>query len=277
MRNLKRGTLTDLLRIKEVKRMIRENKRIGDRSYLEYRNITIKTGVVKKAYGSAYVSLGDTIVIAGVHFDVGIPFSDTPNEGILITEGELLPTASFYAEPGPPTEEEIELSRVVDRGIRESGMLDLSKLVIVPGEKVLKLFIDFNILNDDGNLVDAASLAAVAALLTTKYPDPDKILSMGELEPLWDLDRIPLPINDIPITVTTAVIDNKYLVDPNLPEEVAADALLSITHTKKEEICSMQLLDGELDYNQLFEILDIALNKSKELRDFLLANIDEGK
>jgi|Deesub1362B_J571_1020462.scaffolds.fasta_scaffold00004_156 exosome complex component RRP42 len=277
MRDLRKRTLSDILRIKQVSKFIRENKRMDGRKLDEYRDIEIKTGVVKKAYGSAYVSLGDTIVIAGIHFETGTPFSDTPDQGILITEGEFLPTASFYAEPGPPTEEEIELSRVVDRGIRESEMIDLSKLVITPGEKVLKLFIDFNILNDDGNLVDAAMLAAVSALLTTKYPNPEKVAELeNDRAELKDVERIPLPIRDIPMTVTIGIINNRYIVDPTLPEEIAADALLSVTHTKNDEICAMQLLRGELDYNQLFEILNIVLEKNKELRELVLSKVGGG-
>ncbi len=275
MREVRRRTLADILRIKQVHKYIKENKRIDGRDFLKFRRIEIKTNVVKKAYGSAYVKIGDTIAIAGIHFDIGTPFSDSPNEGILITEGEVLPTASFYVEPGPPTEEEIELSRVVDRGIRESEMIDLSKLVIIPGEKVLKLFIDFNILNDDGNLIDAAALAAVAALLTTKYPNPEAIIKVEGSIDLKEVERIPLPIKDIPVTVTTAVLNGKYLVDPSLPEEVAADAILTVTHTKNDEICAMQLLDGELDYNQLFDILEIALEKSKEIRGLLLKEIKQ--
>jgi exosome complex component RRP42 len=158
----------------------------------------------------------------------------------------------------------------VDRGIRRSEMVDMSKLVITPGEKVLKMFVDFNILNDDGNLIDAASLAVTAALLTTKYPDPKAIAENPDVD-IKEVERIPLPIQDVPVTVTTAVVDGKYLVDPCLPEESAAEALLSITHTRKDEICSMQLLSGELDYNQLFDILNISLDKSREIRELLLS------
>jgi exosome complex component RRP42 len=274
MRELRKRTLSDILRIKQVAKFIRENKRMDGRKFDEFRNIEIRTGVVKKAYGSAYVALGDTIVIAGIHFETGTPFADTPDQGILITEGEFLPTASFYAEPGPPTEEEIELSRVVDRGIRESEMIDLTKLVISPGEKVLKLFIDFNILNDDGNLVDAAMLAAVSALLTTEYPDPEKVAELeNDRSELKEVERIPLPVRDIPISVTVGVINNKYIVDPTLPEEISAEALISVTHTKNDEICAIQLLSGELDYNQLFDILNIILEKNRELRELVLREV----
>ena len=41
-----------------------------------------------------------------------------------------MPLADPTAEPGPPGEDVIELARVVDRGIRESGMVDLKQLVL---------------------------------------------------------------------------------------------------------------------------------------------------
>lgn len=70
-------------------------------------------------------------------------------------------------EAGPPNEQSIEIARVVDRGgIRESRMVDLEKLVIEPGKKVWIIFIDINVLDYDGNLIDASSLGAVAALRT---------------------------------------------------------------------------------------------------------------
>ena len=56
----------------------------------------------------------------------------------------------------------IELSRVVDRGIRESGCIDMESLCIVPGEKVWGVMIDIHVLSDQGNIFDACGLAAIA-------------------------------------------------------------------------------------------------------------------
>ena len=42
---------------------------------------------------------------------------------------ELRPVAGRKYEPGPPSPESIELGRVVDRGIRESGCIDMESLV----------------------------------------------------------------------------------------------------------------------------------------------------
>lgn len=272
--NLKKNTLHELLMANNVLKMAKENKRIDGRGFLDYRPIKIEPNVIGKPDASAKVMLGDTFIIVGINFDVGTPFSDSPDKGILITEGEILPTASFGAEAGPPSEEEIEISRVVDRSIRESGMVDLSELVIIPGEKVLKMFVDFNIFNDDGNIVDAAVLGTVAALLTGKMPDPKYIAEhIDEIDEvsLKEVPRVPIPVKDIPISTTLALIRDKFYVDPNYVEESVAEALITITHTKNDEICAIQLYEGALGYEQVFEALNISLDKSREIRDILLS------
>ena len=69
----------------------------------------------------------------------------------------------------PPTPESIEFARVVDRGIRAGNCVDLESLVI-DEETVWTIFVDLYVLNYAGNLFDAGTLAAMAALLTTKVP-----------------------------------------------------------------------------------------------------------
>jgi len=274
MRNsdIRKLTLAEILKIKQVKKLFKEGQRISERGFMDYRNIDIKTNVVEKAFGSAMAKIGDTVVVAGVNVELGIPFADSPDKGILIVEGEVLPTASFSAEAGPPNEYEIELSRVVDRGIRESEMLHLDDFVVKEGEIVYKFFIDFNIINDDGNLIDTANLAAVTAIATSTIPDIkyvreniDKINNIN----IKDAPRESIKIHDLPIAVTVGLIDGKFIVDPDSAEEVASDTLITITHTYKGEICSIQLLKGSLSYEQVFEAIDIAYKKNIELRSYL--------
>lgn len=273
----RKSVLPSLLISRQIKELIDKGKRIDGRGFHSYREITVQPNVIKKANGSAYVALGNTVVVAGVKFEVGTPFSDTPNEGVLIVEGEVLPIASFEAEPGPPTEAEVELSRVVDRGIRESGMIDLEKTVIVPGERVLKLFIDFSILNDAGNLIDVSNLAAVTALLCADYPDPSK-LAENPSAPIEEIPKIPLPTRELPISVTLAYLFGNLVVDPAAEEELSMSSRLTITHTKNDEICSIQKSgSGDLPSEKVFEAIEIAADKSKELREVVLKAVGERK
>jgi len=268
----KNKTLAEIVNIEQAKNLLKKNLRRGDRGLLDYRDIEIEIGTIEKAFGSATVRLGDTVVVAGVNFELGTPFLDTPNKAILLVEGEILPTASVEAEAGPPDEHEIEISRVVDRGLRESGMINFEKYVIVPGETVIKIFVDFNIINDDGNIIDAANLAAVSALATAEMPSigyiKENLEEVNNIN-IKKIPREPFKIEEIPIANTVGIFEGKIIVDPDAAEEEVADTLITFTHLSTGEICSIQLLKGGLSYEEVFKTLEIAYQKNLELRETL--------
>ncbi|MEA1904820.1 MAG: exosome complex protein Rrp42, partial [Candidatus Hadarchaeota archaeon] len=140
--------------------LARQDKRADARSLDQYREISVEPGWAKNAEGSALVKIGNTQVLAGVKLERGEPYPEVPESGVLITNAELVPLASPTFEPGRPDENAIELARVVDRGIRESGAIDLEKLVVTPGEDVWIVFVDIHVLDQDGNLIDASALAS---------------------------------------------------------------------------------------------------------------------
>ncbi len=150
---------------------IREDTRLDGRKLLDYRKpIIVETNVSNMAEGSAMVTIGETKVVAGVKMSVGEPYPDSDDEGILITTAELLPLSSPEFLPGPPGVQATELARVVDRGIRESKMIDMKKLCIKKGELVWIVFLDIYTINEAGILIDAAALAAVIALKNAVFP-----------------------------------------------------------------------------------------------------------
>ena len=161
-----------------VRRLAVRGFRVDRRKPFEYRRLEIEVGVFPHADGSALVRLGDTKVAAGVKFELGQPYPDRPDEGAFMVDAELLPLASPTFEPGPPDENAIELARVVDRGIRESRALDLKKLCLREGELAYLIFVDLRVLDAGGNLIDAAGIAAISALLNAKIPrvEEDKIV-----------------------------------------------------------------------------------------------------
>src|ERR1051325_792937 len=178
--------IVENLRKRQMRESISSGKRLDGRNLDETRPLQIEIDVIKKASGSAWVKLGNTEVVAGVKVETGEPFEGLENSGALIITAEVLPIASPHIEPGPPDEETIELARVVDRGVRESEMLDLSKLVLIPGKIVYTIFVDCSIINVDGNLFDAASYAVVSALASCKLPvfeiKDDKVTDTGKTQ-----------------------------------------------------------------------------------------------
>jgi exosome complex component RRP42 len=248
---------------KQIEQFIDKDKRLDGRELMDYREVKIEQGLIERAEGSARVLLGKTDVLVGTKIQAGEPFPDTPNEGVLTVNAELAPIASPSFETGPPDENSVELARIVDRGIRESKMIDTEKLCIEPGKKVFVVFVDIYVLNHDGNLIDAAALAAVAALMNTKMPNYE--VEDGEVKIKPGYTR--LPIKQHPITVTCAKIGDKLVVDPWLEEEQAMDARISMAIDDDFNICAIQKGEnGFFEPNQVLEAAKIAKDKAKELR-----------
>jgi len=239
--------------------------RLDERKSEEFRKLKIIRGCSKTAEGSAELFLGETHVIAGVKFSIEVPFSDTPDEGVLMVNVEQSPVASPEFEEGPPTIEAIELSRVVDRGLRESKAIDLKGLCITPGEKVWSVSVDIVTLNDDGNLIDACGLAALAALQDARFP---KVVD-GKPD-YHELTEEKLVLSELPIPVTVYKYGESLVIDPLHEEEVLADARLTVTTLSSGEICALQKgFDGTLSIDSIDKMIELSLKKSKELRSEL--------
>jgi exosome complex component RRP42 len=248
---------------KQIAQLIGTGKRLDGRELADYREIRLEQGMIERAEGSARVHIGKTDVVVGTKVEMGEPFADTPNESVLTVNAELVPLASPSYEAGPPDENSIELARIVDRGIRESKMIDTEKLVIEPGKKVFVIFVDVYVLNHDGNLIDASALAAVAALLNTKMANYEIEDDEVKIKPGY----AQLPIKQHPITITCAKIGDKLVVDPQLEEEQVMDARLSIAVDDDDEICAIQKGgNGYFTPDQVAEVGKLAIEKAKELR-----------
>jgi exosome complex component RRP42 len=253
---------------KRITEILASGKRTDGRGLTEYREIQIESGVIERAEGSARVRLGKTEIVVGVKIGTGTPFPDTPDTGVLTVNAELVPLASPSFEPGPPGEDAVELARVVDRGIRESKAINLEKLCVEPGKLVFVVFVDIYVLNHDGNLIDASTMAALAALINTKmfkYTVEDGAIVKKP-------GYTPLPIVNYPIAVTFAKIGNKLILDTGLDEEHVMDARLTMTMNKDGNICAIQKGGGSgyFTKEEILEASKIALEKTAELRKLVV-------
>lgn len=263
------STIIDDLKKKKILALLKEGQRIDGRALDEPRQLTIDTGVIPKAEGSARVRLGDTEVVCGVKVQPDKPFPDLGDRGIFICTAEILPLADPSAEPGPPGEEVIELARVVDRGIRESGMVDLKQLVLEKDKSVVGIFIDNSVTDYDGNLFDACSYASVASVLSCKLPKFKYDSSNGSVSKVEGEFSAP-PITTIPVSVTMGKIGDTIIVDPNADEWNCMDGRITITTNAAGNICAVQKggHDG-FTPEQLVQCSKISIATGAKIRDIL--------
>lgn len=257
--------------IETLKQMFAAGKRFDGRGLSEYRPLNLTFDVSNKAEGSARVLLGNTDVVVGVKLAPGEPYPDSPDKGNLVVSAELIPLASPRFEGGPPNFESIELARLVDRVIRESGMIDLSKLVITSGEKVWNVFVDIYPINDDGNLIDAATIAAVAALRKAKIPYLDK---EGKIDYEKESKEV-LPIfkEIFPLSISFFKLGSSIILDPTREEEEAMETriTLGVSYWNKQFMINACQKSGKiaLTRKEFESILKSLPEKYKELNERL--------
>jgi len=249
-----------------ITQLLETDTRLDGRKLLEYRKpVNVEYGFTKTAEGSAKVTLGETEVLAGVKMEVGTPYPDKPDAGTIICGAELLPLSNPEFESGPPGIQAVEIARVVDRGIRESKCIDFKKLCVKKGEQVWLIIIDVVTLNDAGNLFDASSLAAYAALQNTVFPEFD-----GEKVDYKKKSKKKIDLQNIPLSVTVCKIGSKFVVDPTTDEEKAIDARLTVATLEDGTLCAMQKGgDTPLTEEEIAKMIDIGVEKGKELRGAL--------
>jgi exosome complex component RRP42 len=245
-----------------VESMVKKGLREDGRDFLSYRNIRINTGKIPNAEGSAEVDLGYTKVLAGVKVGIGEPMKDKPDEGNLLTSAELLPLASEEYDIGPPSPEAIELARVVDRGIRAAGVIDTKSLFIEEG-KVWEIFIDIYVLNYDGNLFDAGTIAASAALASARMPkyEDEKVIREGNLGRL--------KTGNVVTSCTFAKLGSAVLLDPDGNEETAMDGRLTMANDENAVRAMQKGLSGSFSFGEIDKAIEMSFERSKDLRKII--------
>ncbi|OYT39810.1 MAG: exosome complex component Rrp42 [Desulfurococcales archaeon ex4484_58] len=252
-----------------IKRLLKKGERIDGRSLDSYRSINILLNPIPKAEGSALVKIGNTMVMTGVKLEIGTPYSDRPNEGILQVHAEFVPLASPTFEPGPPDEDAIEVARVIDRSLREPRAIKLEDLVLIPGKKVWLIFNDLYLLDYDGNVVDAGMLSTILALNMAKIPYVN--ITSEENITIDRSTRIkPLPLNLNVVTVTIGIFEEDLIVDPCLEEELVLDSKITFAIDEYNRIVGLQRTGMKGIKTALFEkAMELALSKGRELHELL--------
>ena len=239
-------------------------KRMDGRAFTEFRPVHVEKNPIEKAEGSARVQIGHTDIFVGVKLGLATPFPDKPDEGMLMVGAELSPISCEKFEIGPPKAEAIELARVVDRGIREAKTIDMKKLCITPGEKVWSVSLDLQIINYDGNLIDAYSLASVVALANARMPT----LEDGKIN--YEKREGPLPLKAKPIAITVfKMADGIMFLDPNREEEEAASARITVTTKEDGNVTALQKNGGPLTIDEITQAIQLSVEKGKEFRKLL--------
>ncbi|GAA5861510.1 hypothetical protein JCM5353_003511 [Sporobolomyces roseus] len=263
-----------------VHRLLTRSIRLDSRNPNDLRQISLH---FSDQTGWVQCSLGDTKVIAQVSAEIVKPQPDRPYEGFLTLNTEIGPMASSVFEAGRSSEEEVLMARLLEKALRRSEAVDREALCLVAGQKVWHIKVDIHFLDDCGNMLDCASVAAITALRHFRKPDVtvngEEIIvhSMSERVP------VPLAIHHSPICLTYAFftlpnLTSTSVLDPSLLEQTLSNSLLTLTLNAQSEICVLSKQGGlPISADEIMRVLMAGVERVKELDERIKEALEEDK
>ena len=125
--------------------------------------------------------------------------------------------------------------------MRRSSAVDTESLCLVAGAKCLSVRADIHVLAHDGNLLDAACIALIAALQHFRRPE---ITVEGETVTVWDMkEKEPVKLNLFhhPLCVSFSYFDGGeiMILDATAAEERVRDGEVVVSVNRFGEICQV--------------------------------------
>ncbi|CCH44059.1 hypothetical protein BN7_3618 [Wickerhamomyces ciferrii] len=234
---------------------LKQGIRLDGRKTDQFRDVEITLG---DEYGYVDVKLGKTRVVARISAEIVTPYEDRAFEGLFQVSTEISPMASAMFENGRQSDDELLITRTVEKAVRRSGALDLESLCIIAGSKCWSIRADVHFLDCDGGFIDASCIAVMAGLQHFRKND---ITVSGEqiiVHPVEERAPVELSILHVPICVTFAFYNPTNVeenikgdsnneisvVDATLQEELSQDGTLTVTINKNREICQITKAGG---------------------------------
>jgi len=200
--------------------------------------------------GTCTVRIGQTIACASTTARL-----ERPQRGGSTSEGVVRVDVDFssgacegFAKDGRMSRElrqrANDLGAFLERGLKEARAVDVESLCVLAGKRVWVVTCAVTVLAHDGNLAGASSLAACGSLMTFRRPECAVDPNSGTVT-VHDVDaREPILLNmhHFPIASSYCFFDEHPDVgvcDPNLEEEITADASLVVLTNSHEEVCAV--------------------------------------
>ncbi|KAJ3768674.1 ribosomal protein S5 domain 2-type protein [Lentinula raphanica] len=255
---------------------LKQGLRLDSREFFDIRPVTLTFG---PELGWVECSLGKTRVLTQVEAKMVRPPPDRPFEGFITIHSEISPMASSEYELGRPSEEEVTITRMLDKVIRRSDVVDKESLCILSGQRVWHLRLNVHCLSDAGNLLDCACLAGIVALKHFRRPDVEVIGEEVIVHEPTSRAPIPLSLHHNPYCFTFAFYSDTSInpvLDPNLLEQRLNGGLISIALNAQRELCVVQKSGGvPLEPTDILKIVNVAVQKAKDMDAFVEARLQE--
>ncbi|GMT34902.1 hypothetical protein PFISCL1PPCAC_26199 [Pristionchus fissidentatus] len=261
---------------------VQEGVRNDGRSCGDYRPMWVECGVLATTDGSARVRIGDTDVLCGVKCEL-VECEDTSKETerlMFSVDCSANASPQFIGKGGDDYAEELAdaLHFSYDN---DCSIPDIAKLTIT-STHYWRLNVDVVILQYGGSIVDAAAVAAKAALydtevvgLLTRRADEKKMsVELPEGGATWRID-----VSRAPLISSVSKIGSINVVDVTPQEEACSFAALwvgaSVQKASADPLVTMtrQTGGGSLDAASINDMVQMGVNAVARLNSQLMEQL----
>ncbi|KAG0666682.1 hypothetical protein C6P46_004349 [Rhodotorula mucilaginosa] len=256
---------------------LRKGIRLDGRGMYDLRKVQLR---FSDQLGWVECRLGQTRVIAQVSAEVVKPLSDRPYEGFVNLTTEISPMASAVYEAGRASEDEVLMTRLLEKALRRSNAVDREALCIVAGQKVWSLRVDVHFLDDEGNMLDCASIAAMTALRHFRKPDVTVVGEEVTIHSMAERVPVPLAIHHSPMCLTFAFFgdDSLAVLDPTHLESLLCTGTLTVALNSQSEICVLSKQGGApLPAEDVMRAVMIGVERVREVDEVVKAALEAEK
>lgn len=269
-----------------INRFLDNNVRPDTRTPTMARKLSMTTGSVNTAVGSAMIKLGRTTVVAGVQATLIEPSSQTPEEGLMEFAVEILATASLNFRQVRASDDAIVLTHNLRQWL--DPHIDRKSLCVESELLAWQLSLTVYIIDNDGNLDDAVVLAAVAALKNVLLPTVTLLddieqdlneqnnqrgyISKSVIAKATHSRSIPLQLDNLPLVVSFALFNNHALIDPTSEEEASMDARMAFLLSQTGELRAVDKPGGKPISDTMFQS---CLKQAKERVGYLVEKLNK--
>eukprot|EP00750_Incisomonas_marina_P009357 INCI15965.1.p1 GENE.INCI15965.1~~INCI15965.1.p1 ORF type:complete len:290 (+),score=60.13 INCI15965.1:168-1037(+) len=274
-----------------TKQGVAEDIRADGRRCIDFRDINIETGLLQQANGSSRVTFSTcdegTAVVAAVKAEIVSLEAATSDAAsrpgatdAVQTSASITAAALANLSKDQRNTMETTIAAVIKRTLLTSGALNLENLTIIPDRYQWVIFVDINVLQNCGNLVDAAVLAAAAAIQDARIPQLDIFEVAGDTFDFEVEHEKPSQLltkligSDLPVCATVHRIDDCEVFDLTLHEEACSSTCLAIATTQDGSVCSTSTLFGtSLPKEALLKMLQSGARKCADLHAVLSSSL----
>lgn len=137
------------------------------------------------------------------------------------------------------------MQRLLERSLKDNNTVDVESLCIIPGESCFAVHCYISIIDNSGNIFDAAVLASTSSLCHFRRPDYSIDGKQVKVYSPREKDPVPICLHYQPICISFGLLnDSLILADPNEREEAIIQGRISIILNAFGEMCGFHFLGG---------------------------------